>query len=143
MLFDTSLIALLLTMLGIAQLSADFCSTRMIVRELPAKRQSWRVLGALIALFAVGYLRDLRVDSVKIDGRFVREIANSDFDASIIKAINEISHASGSLSVAEFVEEGAGLAALKLMGVDCAQGYYFGRPEILSKFLQRADRKSA
>ena len=94
-------------------------------------------------LCSFGYLRDLPVDSVKIDGRFVREIANSDFDASVVKAINEIAHASGSVSVAEFIEEDAGLAALKLIGVDYGQGYLFGRPEILPEFQWHINRKAA
>lgn len=85
-------------------------------------------------LCSFGYLRDLPVDTVKIDGRFVREMTTNSFDASIVRSINEIAHASGARCVAEFVEEEAGLLALREIGVDYGQGFYFGRPEVLVEY---------
>jgi diguanylate cyclase (GGDEF)-like protein/PAS domain S-box-containing protein len=81
-------------------------------------------------LSSFAYLRDLPVDSVKIDGRFVKNLAESPVDQAMVKAMNEIAHALGKKTVAEFVENEACFQLLKLYGVDCAQGYHLGRPDI-------------
>lgn len=94
-------------------------------------------------LCSFGYLRDLPVDVVKIDGRFVREMAINDVDVSIVNAINEVVHASGMLTVAEFVEDQAGLAMLQTIGVDFAQGYHLGEPVIFTDYEQCEKHRAA
>ncbi|MDR9436075.1 MAG: EAL domain-containing protein [Thiohalophilus sp.] len=96
-----------------------------------------RSLGCRTALddFGVGYssfayLKDLPVDYVKIDGSFVRDIDNNDLNKAIVKSMNDVAQAMGKLTVAEFVENEAGMHILELIGVDYLQGYYIGRPEI-------------
>ncbi len=84
--------------------------------------------GSGMASFA--YLKDLPVDSVKIDGRFVRNIATNPVDQAMVKAMNDIAHALGKQTVGEFVESEESLKLLTEIGVDYAQGYYLGRPDI-------------
>jgi len=98
--------------------------------------ESLQRLGCLTSLDDFGsgmssftYLRELPVDIVKIDGKFVRDLTDSSVDQAIVKAMNEIAHALGKETVAEFVEDQSQLALLKKMGVDFAQGYYLGKPE--------------
>jgi diguanylate cyclase (GGDEF)-like protein/PAS domain S-box-containing protein len=74
------------------------------------------------------YLRELPVDCVKIDGRFVRGVADSTVDQAIVRAMNEISHSLGKRTIAEFVETEAAMAWLAESGVDYAQGFLFGEP---------------
>lgn len=80
------------------------------------------------------YLKNLPVDFLKIDGSFVREIANDSIDLAMVKSINEIGHVMGKKTIAEFVEDENVLALLKVVGVDYAQGYEIGRPTPLSLF---------
>jgi diguanylate cyclase (GGDEF)-like protein/PAS domain S-box-containing protein len=75
------------------------------------------------------YLKDLPVDEVKLDGRFVRNIANSHVDQAMVRAMNDIAHALGKLTVAEFVETEEALDVLARLGVDYVQGYHLGRPD--------------
>ena len=75
-----------------------------------------------------GYLKHLPVDILKIDGSFVREIANSSVDLAMVKSINEMGHLLGKRTVAEFVESDVEIALLRGVKVDYAQGYAFGRP---------------
>jgi EAL domain-containing protein (putative c-di-GMP-specific phosphodiesterase class I) len=76
-----------------------------------------------------GYLRDLPVDFLKIDGSFVRGI-DSDLTArSIVQGITEIGHASGMRIIAEHVEDAHIFESLCTMGVDFAQGFGLSRPE--------------
>lgn len=86
------------------------------------------------------YLKDLPVNTVKIDGRFVKNLAASPVDQAMVKAMNEIAHALGKRTVAEFVENEASLALLREYGVDYAQGYHLGRPDVVLPCKAIADR---
>ena len=76
------------------------------------------------------YLKDLPVDTVKIDGRFVKNLAKSPVDQAMVRAMNDIAHALGKNTVAEFVEDKESLDLLVSFGVDYAQGYHLGRPDM-------------
>jgi diguanylate cyclase (GGDEF)-like protein/PAS domain S-box-containing protein len=82
--------------------------------------------GSGMASFA--YLRELPVTRVKIDGRFVRNLSESAVDGAMIQAMNEIAHALGRETIAEFVETEEQHALLADLGVDFCQGYYFSKP---------------
>lgn len=97
-----------------------------------------RTLGCRTALddFGIGmssfaYLRDLPVDSVKIDGRFVKKIVGSPIDAAMVRAMNDIAHALGKKTVAEFVENEEIFQQLIELGVDYGQGYHLGKPALI------------
>ena len=101
---------------------------------------SLRALGCFTALddFGVGYcsfayLKDLPVDYVKIDGSFVRDIAKDPVQLAMVKSMNEIAHAMGKRSVAEFVDNETVLAMLSDIGVDFAQGFLVGRPQLVGE----------
>ncbi len=78
------------------------------------------------------YLKHLPVDYVKIDGAFVRDMTNQPIDFEIVCAINNIAHALGMKTVAEFVEDQHTLMQLREIGVDYAQGQAVGRPILLA-----------
>ncbi len=77
------------------------------------------------------YLKNLKVDFLKIDGAFVRDIANNPIDRSMVEAIHRIGHQMGLMTVAEYVESDQTLALLRQMGVDLVQGNIIHRPEPL------------
>lgn len=81
-----------------------------------------------------GYLKNLPVDFIKIDGEFVRDITSDSIDFSIVKAINEVAHNMGMKTVAEYVEDIYTLEMLGDIGVDYAQGYGIERPICLLDF---------
>lgn len=82
-------------------------------------------------LSSFAYLKDLPVDEIKIDGRFVKNLATNPVDQAIVKAMNDIAHALGKRTVAEFVENEDSLRLLAQYGVDYAQGYHLGRPDVV------------
>ncbi|AEO49298.1 diguanylate cyclase/phosphodiesterase with PAS/PAC sensor(s) [Rhodospirillum rubrum F11] len=81
------------------------------------------------------YLRELPVDFLKIDGRYVRDIHHDPVKAAMVQAINTVAHAMGMRTIAECVEEASGLEVLRQSGVDCAQGFLFGRPAPLGPWI--------
>lgn len=74
------------------------------------------------------YLRELPVDEVKLDQRFVMPIADDDRAASIVRAVIGLAHDLGVTCVAEGVETAAIADQLRAYGCDLAQGYLFSRP---------------
>jgi len=76
------------------------------------------------------YLRDFCFDILKIDGQFVRGIAESPDDQVLTRALVSIAGHFGMLSVAESVETAADAGWLARAGVDCLQGYHLGAPSL-------------
>jgi diguanylate cyclase (GGDEF)-like protein len=74
------------------------------------------------------YLKQLPVDYLKIDGAFIESINDSTEDLLIVRSINEIAHAMGIHTIAEYVSSEPVLARLREVGVDFAQGYAISRP---------------
>ena len=75
-----------------------------------------------------GYLRHLPVDFIKIDGSFVKDLADDPVDAATVRAINDVGHVMGKQTIAEFVDGETTLAALREIGVDYAQGHWISPP---------------
>jgi len=78
-------------------------------------------------LSSFAYLKALPVDYLKIDGVFIRGIANNPINRAMVKAINEVGHVMGICTVAEYVEDDLTLAVVRELGVDYAQGYAVGQ----------------
>jgi diguanylate cyclase (GGDEF)-like protein/PAS domain S-box-containing protein len=81
------------------------------------------------------YLRSLPVQWLKIDGAFVRGIADSAEELEFLRLINELGHVTGKRTVAESVESASVLEKLHEIGVDFAQGYHMGRPAPLPEHV--------
>ncbi|MBQ0784468.1 MAG: EAL domain-containing protein, partial [Amphritea sp.] len=88
-------------------------------------------------LSSFGYLKNLPVDLLKIDGMFVRDILTDPIDEAMVRSINEIGHIMKMETIAEFVENDLIMARLKRLGVDYAQGYAISRPEPIDSILKR------
>ena len=74
------------------------------------------------------YLKHLQVDTVKIDGLFVRNLPTDRDNQVFVKAIADVARGMGKLTIAEFVEDGRTLTMLREFGVDMVQGYHMDKP---------------
>jgi diguanylate cyclase (GGDEF)-like protein len=70
-----------------------------------------------------GYLKNLPVDYLKIDGSFVRDIDHDSIDHAMVETINRIGHLLGKRTIAEYAETEGAIESLGKIGVDYAQGY--------------------
>jgi EAL domain-containing protein (putative c-di-GMP-specific phosphodiesterase class I) len=77
---------------------------------------------------SVAGLRDLPLDSVKIDRSFVADLGSDPSASAVVGALVELGHALGLSVVAAGVETDVQLARLRDLGCDGAQGYLFSRP---------------
>lgn len=84
------------------------------------------------------YLKNLKVDYLKIDGAFVRDITSNPIDRSMVEAIHRIGHQMGLKTVAEYVESEQTLALLRQIGVDYVQGNGVHPPEPLENLCSES-----
>jgi len=116
---------------AIANLSSA-CSFIKELKQLGCKF-SLDDFGSGLSSFA--YLKNLPVNSIKIDGSFVKDINKDLMDFAFVKSINEIGHVMGIKTIAEFVENVSILKLLRDINVDYAQGYFIQRPAPLDELL--------
>lgn len=110
----------------------DLDRTRVFIKRL--QRMGVRIslddFGAGYSSFS--YLKELRTDAIKIDGALIKDMLANDTNVAIVRTVIELARNLGMKSIAEWVEDGATLEALKNMGVDYVQGFVVskGRPPI-------------
>jgi Amt family ammonium transporter len=74
------------------------------------------------------YLKQLPVDFIKIDGSFIKNMAQNSMDETMVLSIIQIARSLGKQTVAEFVPDEKTITMLKASGVDHLQGFYIGAP---------------
>jgi diguanylate cyclase (GGDEF)-like protein/PAS domain S-box-containing protein len=91
---------------------------------------------------SLSYLRKFPLDALKIDQSFIRELATSPDEATIVSAIISMAQSLHLRVIAEGVESTGDLGFLMDRGCDEAQGYYFSRPVPAEQFaaLLRTER---
>src|SRR5574340_271197 len=73
-------------------------------------------------------LRSLPVDFLKIDGGFIRSLADDQVNRAVAEAINRVAHVMTIQTVAECTETDSVFTILKELGIDHAQGFVLARP---------------
>ena len=89
--------------------------------------------GAGVSSF--GYLKTLRVDMLKIDGQFIRDLVSDPLDEAAVRCFVEVAKVVGVQTVAEFVDQPEVLQRLGQIGVDYAQGFLLHKPEPIDALL--------
>ncbi len=89
--------------------------------------------GAGLSSFA--YLKNFNVDTLKIDGSFIRDITDNRISESMVAAITQVAKVMQLETVAEYVESEKTRKLIKKLGVDYAQGHAVGMPVLLDEAL--------
>lgn len=103
-----------------------------------------RRIGVRLAIddFGVGYsslsrLRDYRVDQLKIDRSFIRDIVADATAREVVATIIALAHKLGIEVVAEGIESEAQRALLQQQGCDFGQGFLMSRPVDAATLIER------
>ncbi|MCX7897824.1 MAG: GGDEF domain-containing phosphodiesterase, partial [Rhodocyclaceae bacterium] len=87
---------------------------------------------------SLSYLKRFRIDTVKIDKTFIRDLPDDPNDRALVFAIVTMAGSLGLSVIAEGVENERQLAELRAMGCRLGQGYFFSRPLPPDEFMAYA-----
>ena len=83
---------------------------------------------------SLGMLSTLPIDALKLDMQFIRNAFGQRKDTRLLEAMIRLAENFGVLTIAEGVETREQMLALKTMGCDIVQGFYFSRPLPANEF---------
>ncbi len=128
----------------------------VVIRDLAASAREMarlREMGVRVSIddFGTGYsslsyLRQLPLDTLKIDQAFLRDLTADGGSLPVVQTIVTLAHNLSLEVIAEGVETREQLELLRTTGCDKVQGHLFGRPappEEIETILNRADRTMA
>ena len=89
---------------------------------------------------SLGYLKQLPVDTLKIDRCFINDLVHDDQDKGIVSAIIVLAHKLKLSVIAEGIEVEEQLLFLKQNDCDYAQGYFLSKPLQFDNVVENIER---
>jgi len=89
-----------------------------------------------------GYLKNLSVDYLKIDGQFIKGLIEDPLDDAAVRCFVDVARVVNVQTVAEFVDRQDVLDRIKELGIDYGQGYLLHEPEPLDQILRRVEQRA-
>ncbi len=118
-------------------LLADAEVTLSVIQELKAMGLTLAIDDFGTGYSSFSYLKQFRVDRLKIDRSFIRDVAVNPDDAAITAAIISMAKTLHLKVVAEGVENEAQMSFLRAQQCDEIQGYYFSKPLTVDKIADQ------
>ena len=113
---------------------ANLGNTRKFITALKGKGCSFALDDFGSGLSSFGYLKNLPVDYIKIDGAFIRDLLTDSVDREMVTTIRRVGQIVNKKTIAEFVENDETRQALLEIGIDYAQGYAIAKPRPIKSF---------
>jgi diguanylate cyclase (GGDEF)-like protein/PAS domain S-box-containing protein len=107
-----------------------------VIRTLQAKGCRFALDDFGSGLSSFGYLKNLPIDYLKIDGSFVKNILDQPLDRAFVQSMSDLGHLMGIATIAEYVENAEVERVLVDLGVDFAQGYGIAAPRPIAVLFQ-------
>ncbi|MBK1635474.1 EAL domain-containing protein [Rhodovulum adriaticum] len=115
----------------------------VFMRDLQARGIAFALDDFGAGYTAFRYLREFYFDLIKIDGQFIRGIAETPDNQVLTAALISIARHFDMFTVAENVENASDAAWLSAAGIDCMQGYAFGAPSLVPPWREGDDKRLA
>jgi Amt family ammonium transporter len=93
-------------------------------------------------LSSFGYLKNLPIDYLKIDGMFVKDMNTDSLDKGMVQAIKTVADTMKLTTIAEFVENDEIFEELRNMGISLGQGYGIAMPKPFKEFISETDESN-
>ena len=113
----------------------DFEATLDFVRRMRAFGPRLALDDFGVGLSSLGYLRQLDIDFLKIDGTLISEVGTDPIKTTMVSAIKAMADALQVETIAEHIEGENELKTLKDIGIDHVQGYFVGHPAPIERAL--------
>jgi diguanylate cyclase (GGDEF)-like protein len=115
---------------------ANVAQTQAMIRRLRARGVQFALddFGTGVSSFA--YLKFFDVSMLKLDGSFVHDLLGNARSESLVRGIAQLGRGMNIETVAECVETPEVRDRLAELGIDCAQGFLFGRPTPIDGVLE-------
>jgi len=104
---------------------------RRLMAQLAARGVRFSLDDFGTGMSSYGYLKELPVSFLKIDGKFIKDIVTDPLDRAMVESINQVGHVMGLQTVAEGVASAAVVERVRALGVDFAQGNWISPPRPL------------
>jgi len=112
----------------------DLGGSRQVLQQLNLAGYSLSIDDFGTGFSSLAYLKELPVDTLKIDKSFIFDMDNNEDDTAIVQTVIELAHNFNCKVIAEGVETTSSLEQLKSLGNDIAQGYLFSKPIPFEEF---------
>ncbi len=114
---------------------SDFEATLDFVRRMRAFGPRLALDDFGVGLSSLGYLRQLDIDFLKIDGTLICDVGADPIKATMVSAIKAMADALQVETIAEHIDSEHDLRTLKGIGIDHVQGYFVGHPAPIERAL--------
>lgn len=108
-----------------------------VMKKLHKKHLRFALDDFGIQYSSIDRLSNLPIDFIKIDQNFIKNIGKDKTNTAITKAIIELAHAVGAMTIAEGVETEAQSDFLKTTGCHYLQGFYYDKPMPLDELITK------
>lgn len=116
------------------ELMSDIADVTRILERLSSLGISIAIDDFGTGYSSLAYLKELPLQTLKIDKSFVTHMTRNDNDAVIVRSMIDLAHNLGRTVVAEGIECRDTWDLLNILGCDGAQGYYISHPLPADKF---------
>lgn len=86
---------------------------------------------------SIGVLREINIDTIKVDREYVKNVEKSHTDQNTIQSISNLADAFSAEVCVEGVETAGMRDHLRKYSVNTLQGYYYSKPVSIEKFLNK------
>ncbi|PVV06988.1 MAG: hypothetical protein B6D77_14800 [gamma proteobacterium symbiont of Ctena orbiculata] len=93
-------------------------------------------------LSSFGYLKNLPIDYLKIDGMFIKGIDTNNLDKGMVEAIQTVADSIRLTTIAKFVENDVIIEELNELGINLGQGFGIAEPKPFKDFLSETDESN-
>ena len=125
-----------------AAAAANMLQVQQFMRRLTSHGVKFALDDFGTGVSSLAYLKNLDINTIKLDGSYVRDILTNPRSQALVSAIVQLANAMGITTVAEYVESNGVRDRLAALGIQFGQGFALGRPgpldDVLAAVAERA-----
>jgi diguanylate cyclase (GGDEF)-like protein len=122
---------------------ANVSQTQTLIGKLQARGVEFALDDFGTGASSFSYLKAFEVSMLKLDGSFTRDLLTDTRSESLVRGIAQLGRGMNIQTAAECVETRAVRDRLKELGIDRAQGFFYGQPVPFEQVIAERNRASS